>query len=448
MQSQKLAPIFLSFLVLSTFAAAQTATVQPRIMKAVDDGQRTVLSGNVHPLAQARFDSGAAPANLPMRRMLMVLSRSAEQESVLQRLLDDQQDKASPSFHKWLTPDQFGTQFGPADADIQTVTGWLQAQGFQVTRVSKGRSIIEFSGDAGQVQQAFHTTIHKFTVDGQDHWANTSDPQIPAALAPVVAGINTLHNFPRRTFLRNSGPVTRSKETGIITVAQPLFTIPASQGCGIQSSSCYGVGPYDFATIYNVLPLWNATPAINGAGVTIAVVGDSDVNTQDVTDFRNFFGLPAANFQVVHDGPAPGLTGSETEADLDVQWSGAVAPGATIELVTAEDTETALGVDLAAENIIDNNLAPILSESFGVCELFLGASGNQFYNQLWQQASAQGITVLVASGDSGSAGCDDHDAQPPAPAQFGLAVSGFSSTAYNLAVGGTDFFDLTNASAY
>jgi hypothetical protein len=438
------------WLFISTSAFTQSQAVHPRIISPVDESQLITLKGNTHPLARAEFDRGPAPADLPMQRMLLVLKRGSEQEATLQKLLDDQQDKVSPNFHKWLTPEDFGQQFGPADQDIQTITSWLQSHGFEVERVSKGHTVIEFSGNAAQVQEAFHAAIHKFTLNGEDHWANASDPQIPAALAPVIGGVLSFNNFRSRPLYHNLGVVSRSKATGTFTPAQPLFTIPDSNGCGVQTSNCYGVGPYDFATIYNVLPLWTSAPAINGTGQTIAIVGETDINPQDVTDFRTFFGLPAPNLQVIHDGPAPGILqdGEETESDLDVEWSGAVAPGATIDFVVAESTETTQGIHLSALYIIDNNLAPVVSESYGQCELYLGAAGNQFFNQLWQQAAAQGITVMIASGDQGSAVCDRADTPAPTPAKNGLEVSGYSSTPYNVAVGGTDFTDLTNATTY
>jgi subtilase family serine protease len=196
------------------------------------------------------------------------------------------------------------------------------------------------------------------------------------------------------------------------------------------------VGPYDFATIYNVLPLWNA--GIDGTGQTIAIVARSNINIQDVRDFRNLFGLPAKDPKIIVNGPDPGITSvdEETEADLDVQWSGAVAKNATIDFVVSATTNSTNGVDLSAAYIVENNLAPIMSVSFGSCEFFLGTGGNQFYSQLWQRAAAQGITVFVAAGDQGSASCDVGPA-----AQFGLAVSGLASTPYNVAVGGTDFDD-------
>jgi Pro-kumamolisin, activation domain/Bacterial Ig-like domain (group 3) len=444
------ASFFLFIIACVAAGFGQRVPVQSRITDPIDESLLTRLWGNTHPLAAVKYDRGAAPLALPMERMLLVLKRSAAQETALRRLLDEQLDESSPNFHKWLTPEEFGNQFGPSDQDIESVTSWLASQGFQVNRVSKGRMVAEFSGTAALVNNAFHTEIRKYDVNGQEHWANATDPQIPSALMPVVAGVNTLYNFPRTPLLHSAGVISRAKDTGQTTPARPLFTFPAPGGCGVQSSNCFAVGPYDFATIYNVLPLWTGSPAIDGSGQTIAIVGETDINPQDVTDFRNFFGLPAANVTVTHNGPTPGIlqNGEETEAALDVQWSGAVAKGATINFVVSSSTESSLGVDLSAEYIIDNNLAPILSESYGACELAIGTAGNQFFNQLWQQAAAQGITVFLASGDSGSAVCDSQNAFPPAPARFGLQVSGFSSTPYNVSVGGTDFYDWTTASTY
>ncbi|MGA8872784.1 MAG: S53 family peptidase, partial [Candidatus Acidiferrales bacterium] len=243
-----------------------------------------------------------------------------------------------------------------------------------------------------------------------------------------------------------AGVVSRSKATGKLQSANPLFTLGGT--CGVPGVGCYGLSPYDFATIYNVLPLWNASPATDGAGETIAIVAESDILLTDISSFRSFFGLPAKSPTIILDGPDPGtVQGDETESDLDIEWSGAVAKGATIDVVTSETTEASLGVDLSAQYVVDNNLAPILSESYGICELFLGSAGNQFYDQLWQQAAAQGITALVATGDSGSAVCD-RNAGTQGAAQYGLSVNGISSTPYNLAVGGTDFFDLTNPKTY
>jgi hypothetical protein len=437
----------------SWHACAQTGTVPARITQAIDGTNLVTLRGNVHPLARPEFDQGPVSDAQPLKRMLLLLQRSPAQETALQQLLEDQQNKSSANYHAWLTPDQFGKQFGPADADIQTVTQWLTSGGFTDIKVGPGRNLIEFSGNVAAVRNAFHTEIHRFLVNGEEHQANASDPQIPAALTPVVAGVVSLHNFPRKAMHRVVGVFSRSQDTGQVKLVKPVDPELTFQ-CGFNPNTgqpiyCAALVPYDFAAIYNVLPLWNGTPAIDGTGQTIAIVNESNINIQDVRNFRSSFGLPANDPIVVLNGPDPGaVPGLETEADLDVEWSGAVAKGATIKLVVSQATETSAGVDLSAEYIVDNNLAPVLSESFGDCELNFGTAGNQFYSNLWQQAAAQGISVLVSSGDNGSAACDFNLGQTPQPAKNGLQVNGIASTPYNVAVGGTDFNDFFNPATY
>ena len=431
--------IFVIFVLFSSAIGMAQSAAQPRITQIVDEQKLVRLAGNTHPLAQAQYDRGAAPDSLPAQRMLLLLGRGPDQEAALGQLLEDQQTKSSPQYHQWLTPAEFGKQFGPADADIAAITSWLQSQGFQVARVGAGRTAIEFSGTAGQVRQAFHTEIHKFVVNGEEHWANASDPQIPAALSPVIHGIVSLHNFRKKALHRNLGTFKWSSATGGLV---PQTTIPTLQG------TFYGLGPTDFATIYNVLPLWNATPAIDGTGQTIAIVARSNINPQDVRDFRSLFGLPARDAIITLNGPDPGLVpGDESEADLDVELSGAVAKGAAINIVVSQSTEIADGVDLSAFYIVDFNVAGTLSESFGDCEAFLTDPGNAFYQSMWQQAAAQGITVIISSGDNGAAGCDTPFV-PLGEATHGLAISGLASTGFNVAAGGTDFDDVGKQTQY
>ena len=430
----------LVFVSLSFAAFAQQAPVL--VTQAVDNSVRTVLPGNVHPIARPEFDLGEAPPDLPLKRMLLVLKRSDQQEAALRRLIENQQYKKSPDYHRWLTPVEFGARFGPSDSDIAAVTNWLTASGFEVAQVSNGRTVIEFSGTAGLVKQAFGTAIHKFVVDGEEHWANVSNPSIPAALAPVVAGVNSLHNFLKKA--QNSYAGKYSVNTKHLTSPKPDFTF----GCGI--ATCYAVTPFDFATIYDLLPLWNAATPINGTGQTIAIVGRTDINPNDAPAFWGLFGLgkngvPMPTLVITHNGPAPGINGDEPEADIDTQWSGAAAPGATINFVTSESTETTDGVDLSAIYIVDNNLAPVMSESYGQCEASLGTGGVNFYGNLWEEAAAQGITAMVSTGDNGSAGCDPSNS---ADAVNGLAVSGLASTPWNVAVGGTDFNEYNKWSTY
>jgi subtilase family serine protease len=454
----------LSVAFLSQRSAGQSTIAPSLITQPIDEGKLVMLPGNTHPLARAKYDQGPAPASLAMDRMMLVLKTTSAQGAALETLLAQQQDRSSPNYHKWLTPEEFGAQFGVSDADIQKITSWLAAHGFHIDSVANGRNVIQFSGNAGQVQSAFHTAIHKYTVNSQEHWANASDPSIPAALMPAVTGVASLNNFPRRAAHRLAGTFTRDMATGKLKAVKPQFTY--ASGCqGTTGSECYGVAPYDFATIYNILPLWNA--GITGTGQTIAIVSDSDINPADLTNFRSLFGLPAANFTRTYtpgfSSSNPGIqpcslpTGDECEADIDVEWSGAVAPGASINLVISA-TGASFGGDISAQFIIDNpaevNNAKIIGYSYGECEFFLGTAGNAFYGGTptlkdsvgeWKQAAAEGITVVVSTGDTGSAGCDS-DTEPIA--QYGIAVNGVASTPYNVAVGGTDFNDATNPTTY
>ncbi|HEY4978730.1 MAG TPA: protease pro-enzyme activation domain-containing protein, partial [Candidatus Acidoferrum sp.] len=432
--------VLLGFLIFFGGSVAR-AQLQPRVTQAIDNHLRVTLAGNVHPLARAEFDRGTAGNAQPMTRMLLLLKRSDAQQAALSSFMEQQQDKSSPNYHAWLSPQDFGAQYGPDDADIQAVSGWLASQGFTVNKVYSGKSIIEFSGNAGQVQQAFNTEIRKYEVLGKLYTANAQDPQIPAALAPVVSGIVSLNSFPRTSHARYLGVARRvAGKSGL----QPLFTFPRPNGNG----NFYGLGPGDFATIYNSQNLISG--GNDGSNQTIAVVGETNINAQDVISFRSIFGLPA-NFtanNIILNGEDPGITSidEETEADLDVEWSGATAPGATVKFVVSASTPASQGIDLSALYIIEHNLAGVMSESYGFCEQNLGTAGNAFYNSLWEQAAAQGITAVVSSGDGGTAGCDDFNTQTAATS--GLAVSGLSGTPFNVSVGGTDFDQRLNPTLY
>jgi Pro-kumamolisin, activation domain/Bacterial Ig-like domain (group 3) len=447
--------LFLPILLLSlwSFTTGQTMSPPTPITQAIDETKLVSLPGNVHPLARPEFDQGSVPAAQRLRRMLLLMHRDPKHESALQKFLEDRQNKSSPNYQSWLTPQEFGEQFGASDADVSALTAWLLSSGFREVNVTAGRTVIEFSGTAGQVRKAFHTEIHRYVVNGEEHIANSTDPQIPGALATVIAGIVSLHDFRKKPMYRLAGfPATERAGATVASAGLQFTNTSCFDGITGSPATCHPVGPYDFATIYNVLPLWNAAPSIDGTGQTVAIVARTNINVQDVADFRNLFGLPPNPPQIVLDGLDPGLVpGDETEADLDVEWSGAVAKGATIKLVVSESTETTDGVDLSALYIVDHNLASVMSESYGQCEFNMGTAGNQFYNNLWQQAAAQGITVFVSSGDNGSAGCDfelDQGQLPPQPAQYGLQVNGIASTPYNVAVGGTDFNDYFNSSTY
>ncbi len=415
-------------------AQAQTGSVRQLITETINDSQVVTLTGNTHPLAQRDFDQGAAPTDLPMQRMLLVLKRSPEQEAALEKLLEEQQQKSSPNYHQWLTPGDFGQQFGLGDQDIQRVTSWLQSHGFQIGHVSKGRTMIEFSGTAAQVQNTFHTAIHKFVVNGQEHWANASDPQIPSALFAAVAGVATLHNFTSTP----QSAVADQKVEAIVPSgsARPQFT---STGGG------HYLAPGDYAIIYNTNPLLQA--GVTGSGTVIGVVGRTNINIQDVASFRSVFGLSGPAPQVIVNGTDPGDLGGgeEVEAVLDVSWAGAVAPGAQVDLVVSKTTNTTDGVTLSEEYIINNNLANVMTESFGDCEANYTSSEAAAISALAQQAAAQGITYTVSAGDAGSAGCDNFDTESSATGP--VSVNILASSPYTVAVGGTQFNE-NGSSAY
>jgi Pro-kumamolisin, activation domain/Bacterial Ig-like domain (group 3) len=417
----------------------------PLVTQPVDETQRTVLKGNTHPLARPEFDLGTAPAALPTQRMLLVLKRSPGQESALRQLLDNQQAKSSPSYHKWLTPAEFGKQFGPTDADMQTITAWLELHGFQVGS-TKGRTVLEFSGSASQVQEAFHTTIHKYMVNGEQHWANSSDPSIPTALTPAVAGVLTLHNFLKKPQIRIAKEPVRAK---IRPGKSPALTL---------SGGIHALSPQDYATIYNINPVYNSIGP--GFEITIGVIGRSnlyngplnDTPGQDILNFREDFGLytvgSTLNFQVVLNGPDPGDLGGaeEAEATLDATWSGAVAYGSMVDLVVSASTNTTDGIDLSELYIIENNFANVMTESFSSCEAVSTSAEAAGYSGLAEQAAAQGISYFVSTGDNGAEGCDDQDSETVATGP--LSVNVLASTPFNTAVGGTVLNENGNPSAY
>jgi subtilase family serine protease len=446
----------------TTRTKAQSSNAERRITQAVDETQLVRLRGNTHPSARPQFDQGAAPADLPMERMMLVLKSGTERVAAFDTFFAQQQDRSSPNYHKWLTPDEFGQQFGVAEADIQTITSWLGSHGFSIDKVSRGRTIIVFSGSASNVKDAFHTEIHKYFVNGEEHWANASDPQIPAALTPAVVGVNTLHNFRAKPMNHRLGSFRRDKTTGKVRPLHPQFNL--GTGCGLLGDTCFLVGPGDFAKIYNV-------PTTGGNGITIGIVNDSDILTADAQNFYSIFGISRTNPVKVNPpaGTDPGIQscnlpfGDECEADIDTQWAGAVAPGATIDLVASATTNASNGQNIAAEFIIDSGGATfqVLSMSFGLCEAGLGAAGNAFFGGSpvtkdsigeWQQASSEGISVVVSAGDQGAAACESPintgNSTPPQPATTGLAVNGIASTPFNTAIGGTDFDQFNNTGQF
>ncbi len=432
--------LFLPLITIAMFLApASGQTVSPksepisRIVDVVDDSVRVTIPKSTHPLAKPAFEISPLSGDTTLQRMILVLEGSPDQEHQARTLLDSQQTKGSPDYHRWLTPEEFGQKFGPSAEDIQQVTNWLRQHGFTIGNIAKSGRWIEFSGTAAQVETAFQTQMRQYLFAGNLHAANATNVSIPAALAPVVHGVASLHNFFKKPMISHFSGVRRSEQGPLVRAGNPEFS---------TAKGNHFLTPADFATIYDINPLLST---INGAGQTIAIVARSNISLNDVSTFRQTFGLIPNSTTVILNGPDPGdVPGDDIEAILDTEWSGAVAPGANIDVVVSSSTLISDGVDLSSMFIVDNNLAPIMSVSFGQCEQLLGGTENSFFNSLWQQAAAQGISVFVSAGDDGAAGCDDPNDPTNKPASGGLAVSGLASTAFNTAVGGTEFNETVN----
>ncbi len=443
--------LFIPQQVLAQESRPLLAVPQVRITAPVSGSAMVTLKGNTSPRALAKYDGGAVNSSLATGRLRLLLKRSPAQDTALTQFMGGLQDPNSPNYRKWLSPAEFGASFGVADADIQTIEAWLESNGFKIEGVPASRNSIVFSGTMGEVAQAFHTNIHSYSINGVQHLSNAADPQIPAALAPVVAGVSPLNDFRAKPLhvLGGRGQLqsVKGQPSGTQTgrSASPLLTET------VDSNSFFYVTPSDAATIYDAPNSLNrnftsGTPR-TGAGVNIGLVGDSDLKTADYQNFVNLFlsGQNTPSPRLVVDGADPGVVngGNAEEALLDAELAQGAAPGAQIYFYSGANDLLESGPLDAALRAVEDNQVSILSVSFGLCESNLGASGNQQLSETWRQAAAQGITVVVSSGDTGSAGCDSGDATQ---ATGGLAVSGFASTPYNVAVGGTDFdaLSLTN----
>lgn len=407
----------------------------------VSHAELVPLAGNVHRLARAELDVGEAPSTLRPKGLDIIFARTPEQERALQQLLAAQQDPKSPQYHQWLTPAEYGRRFGASDATLATVTSWLQQSGLSVGQIPAGRGHVPFFGAKAQVEAAFHAQIHLFDVAGERHYANVSAPLIPSSLAPVISvirGLNDFHPHPGVHALK-ALPLDNTKRLGREGASSP------APDTYLGSGTFPGfVGPTDFATIYNLLPVYKQ--GFTGAGVTIAIAAQSDINTSILPAYWSGFGVAGPSFGVPAQqvtilpvpasmgGSDPGEThdGNEDEAYLDTEILGALAPGAQLILVSDPDAAA------AAQYAIDQSLAAVLNVSFGLCE-YEQAGSNAAINAMYGQAVAEGITITVSADDSGVAGCAADPDTTGNVNSGGFAVNGLASTPYDLAVGGTDF---------
>jgi hypothetical protein len=405
-----------------------------RVTQAIDVSKLVTLKGHVLPFANATNDRGPVVDSLAINHMQLVLQRSPEQEAELNQLMDEQNDRNSPNFHQWLTPAEYGERFGVSQEDIDSVTSWLESQGFRVNQVYTNRMMIDFSGSAGQLRDTFRAPIHQIEFNGERHIANMSNPQIPVALAPVVKGIASLSDIKPKPMHE--------------LVPQYTFT-----GTHID----YAVTPQDNAAIYNLNPLFAA--GISGQGQTIYIVEDTDTygtagsnGASDWNTYRSTFGLSgySGTYSMVHPGGCtdPGTNADDGEAAIDVEVASAIAPSAAIKLISCPSTTFTFGGQVALNNLINTTPLPtvgVVSISYGLCEALTGQGGTALFYNTYQQAAAEGFSVFVSSGDEGPSSCSNLFSTGSQYDVTSLGVTGWGETPFNVSVGGTDFEDTYNA---
>jgi len=405
--------------VLLLSAAGSAWAAQPdRIVATIDNRQTVVLRGNVHPNAQAKFDQGPVEPSMELGYITLQVSPSPSQQAALERLLAEQQNPASPNYRNWLTPEQFAGRFGMSRRDTAKITNWLRSEGFTVVQVARARNWVAFSGTAAQVQSALHTQIHQFVLDGERHYANATNISLPAALAGVVTSVRGLDDF-----LWKSMVARRMAEQGQASNRWNAF---------YSSGSGNFLAPDDIATIYDIKPLYAA--GIDGTNMNLVIVGQSDVTLSDITQFRSGFNLPVIKLQqTLATGCVDPGTADMIEADLDLEWSGAVARNANIIFIKCDSAHG--GVFTSAQYAIDNNLAPVISMSYGGCEPLNGQTVATQTRGMIQQANSSGITFMSSAGDEGAAACDSGTP----PAIKGLEVNLPASVPETTALGGSEF---------
>lgn len=414
----------------ATLAAQSPA---PRIRAEITNSAMTPLAGSRHPMAQPQFDQGRLPADQRLSGVGIFFNRTLAQQADLNGLIAAQQNPASPLYHQWLTPEQFAARFGVADSDIAKVQTWLERQGFTIDSVARSRNAIHFSGSVRQVEAAFATEMHAYQVNGARHFAPSTQLSVPAAIAPTVLAIRNLNDF------RPTPHVVYRKNMR----ARPNFT------SGLSGEVFFAPG--DITTAYNIKPVYSS--GFTGAGQKIAIVGQSAVTVSDIENFQSAAGLAVKDPTLVlmpGTGTSTFSSGDESESDLDLEWSGAIATGAEIEFVYTGSNQN-FGAFDAIQYAVDEKLAPIISSSYGECEAYLGGSTLE---STFQQATAQGQTIVAASGDDGSTDCFiDTSTNPPQSQQQALAVDYPASSPYVTGMGGTEISSansdyLTSGTAY
>lgn len=394
-----------------------------------DDADFRPLPNHVPSWANTQNLFGAVPAEQAMEPMTLVLARHAEKEQAFEKLLSDQQDPASPEFHHWLTPSQIGERFGLSNDEIEALTGWLESRGLHVDWVAPARNFIGFSGSAGDVQRAFRVELNYYDDEGKRKIAANSAPLLPLEFLPIVKAIHGLYTIENR-------PMSRALPE---QSASP--NLKASNGDHFLMQS-------DFNAIYHVTNFGSTQ-----IPVKVGIVGRSRIDLADLANFRNLGGYALNPIVVVPKrfggiDPGPPRTspppmgvsiGDQVEATLDVERAGSFE-GVQALLVVTTAIHGDIGADAQYLVQTDPVPAPIMNVSFGECESKAGKPGVDYWDTLFQQATAEGISVFVASGDSGASGCDRNFSAPPLN-PLPNSPNYICSSSYVTCVGGTELND-------
>jgi subtilase family serine protease len=410
-------------LAVASFAAAAPAfagSIQPMITAPVDDAKTVAVEGNIRPEVKTGSDLGAMPDSTVIPHLTLQLQRSPAQEAAARTYIDELHNKHSPNFHRWLSPTEVNDRFGLAASDLAAVTTWLSGHGFKINGMTPNLAL-DVTATAGQIRSAFGADIHYLSVGGVRHFANVTNPHVPAALAAALRGPTSLSDFQPHPMLKKKASHKYTTSGGYLALV-----------------------PADLQTIYNFGPLYSA--GLTGAGQTIVVVESSGLyTTGDWFAFRKILGLtkkfPQGTLTTESPGTGctnPGDAGStDAEVAIDVEWASAAAPNANIVMAACK-SGTQFGGFIALQNILATPGHPnIVSISYGESESQLGATENAYISTLYQTAVLEGVSVFVSSGDEGSASTDANKTT----ASHGITVSGFTSTPYNISVGGTDYED-------
>jgi hypothetical protein len=446
-----------SLIVFASTGLAQSP-VRPLITSRIDENTLVTLRGNTRPEATAANDRGPLNDATRIEHMFLLLQRAPEREQALVTMIDQLHDPKSANFHRWLTPEQFGADYGVGDTDIKVIQSWMESHGFEVNQIYPNHMMVDFSGTAGQIRESFHTEMHELSVDGETHIANMSDARIPEALTPAVRGIVSLHDFKPRAMMKHVKAARTDTTPDATRTDATRFTFPS---CGFltglrdASPNCEALMPPDLATIYNINPLFNS--GISGTGQTVVVIEDEDAySLGDWNSFRKVAGLartfPLGTISQTHPAPPTGPNNcadpgdlndsTDDEVAIDMEWASAAAPSAAIQVAVCKDTRATFGGLIALQNLLNapgaSTTGPaIVSISYGESESFNGAAQNAAYNTTYQQGASEGVSIFVSSGDEGAASSNANGAE----STRGITVSGFTSTPYNISVGGTDFGD-------